>query len=87
MRWIDKALFLTLVLAGAACLRAMPAAAQDPDDVARPRVHGPAHITVHPLRSYPGPNAVRQCAFWLATEYRPSGTVITPQQHCWWERG
>ena len=34
--------------------------------------------------SYPGPNGYRQCEGWLATEYRPSGTVITPQQRCWW---
>jgi hypothetical protein len=26
----------------------------------------------------------RQCDFWLAVEHRPSGDVITPQQHCWW---
>jgi hypothetical protein len=36
---------------------------------------------------YPGPNAVRQCVSWLAPEYRPSGTVITPHMRCWWERG
>ncbi len=34
---------------------------------------------------YPGPNAKRHCRFWLATENRPSGPVITPQQHCWWQ--
>ena len=50
--------------------------------------HQPTRIRVHPLvQSYPGPDAVRQCASWLATEYRPSGTVIVPRQHCWWERG
>jgi hypothetical protein len=36
---------------------------------------------------YPGPNAVRQCTAWLATEYRPSGTVIVPRTRCWWEQG
>ena len=35
---------------------------------------------------YPGPNAVRQCTAWLATEYRPSGTVVVPRTQCWWER-
>jgi len=34
---------------------------------------------------YPGPNARRYCNFWLARENRPSGPVITPQQHCWWQ--
>ena len=35
---------------------------------------------------YPGPGAVRECRSWLATEHRPSGTVITPRMRCWWER-
>jgi hypothetical protein len=36
---------------------------------------------------YPGPNAVRQCVSWLATEHRPSGTVVVPRMRCWWARG
>jgi hypothetical protein len=36
---------------------------------------------------YPGRNAVRQCVSWLATEHRLSGTVVTPQMRCWWQRG
>lgn len=36
---------------------------------------------------FPGRNAVRQCLSWLATEHRPSGTVVTPQMRCWWQRG
>ena len=34
--------------------------------------------------SWPGPNAVRQCVDWYAMEFRPSGTVVTPQMRCWW---
>jgi hypothetical protein len=30
---------------------------------------------------------VRQCVSWLATENRPSGTVIVPRMRCWWEHG
>jgi hypothetical protein len=37
--------------------------------------------------SWPGPNAVRRCTDWYATEYRPSGTVITPQMRCRWVPG
>jgi hypothetical protein len=37
--------------------------------------------------SWPGPGAVRHCVDWYATEYRPSGTVITPQMRCRWVRG
>lgn len=36
---------------------------------------------------FPGRNAVRQCVSWLATEHRPSGTVVVPRMRCWWERG
>ena len=36
-------------------------------------------ITVVPMSRYH-----RLCDFWLAVEHRPSGDVITPQQHCWW---
>jgi hypothetical protein len=42
-------------------------------------------ITVRPRRTEPGPNSQRYCESWLATENRPSGTVITPQMRCWWQ--
>ena len=98
MKQVAIAATAMLALAGPALLSAAPAGAQDlgsetarpaPTDSAAPkRAHPPAHIRVRPLLpSYPGPEAVRQCAFWLATEYRPSGTVIVPRQRCWWERG
>jgi hypothetical protein len=37
--------------------------------------------------AWPGPGAVRQCVDWYATEYRPSGLVVTPQMRCRWVRG
>jgi hypothetical protein len=50
----------------------------------RPRTR----ITVRPLRRAPlDRRATRQCEDWLATEYRPSGTVIVPKMRCWWVRG
>jgi hypothetical protein len=73
-----------------------PAAAQNaganaaPGDTTAPnrvRPRPPARIRVHPLTQTLGPDAVRQCESWLATEYRPSGTVIVPKMRCWWERG
>jgi hypothetical protein len=36
---------------------------------------------------YPGPGHVRQCAARLVPEHRPSGPVIVPRMHCWWEPG
>lgn len=48
----------------------------------------PARITVTPLRrARLSPNAVRDCVGWYQTEYRPSGTVITPQLRCRWIDG
>jgi hypothetical protein len=42
-------------------------------------------IIVRPRHRHLSPNATRHCMAWLAKEYRPSGTVITPQMRCWWE--
>jgi hypothetical protein len=42
-------------------------------------------VTIYPRRVYLGPYAKRQCYSWLVTEYRVSGTVVTPQMRCWWE--
>lgn len=41
------------------------------------------------LRVYPGGRQLlyRDCSFRLAQQWRPSGTVIVPVQHCWWVRG
>jgi hypothetical protein len=35
----------------------------------------------------PGRLLYRRCAGWLAVEHRLSGTVIVPQERCWWVRG
>jgi hypothetical protein len=102
MRGINSALVTAAMLtcAGLAPSCPTPAAAQNssleekappalPNEAPAPKhKHRPVRIRVHPLaQSYPGPDAVRQCTSWLATEYRPSGTVIVPRMHCWWERG
>jgi hypothetical protein len=40
------------------------------------------------FRVYPGRRLLyRDCTFRLAPQWRPSGTVIVPVQHCWWVRG
>jgi hypothetical protein len=53
---------------------APPVAAQTPP--ARPR------IEVNPR-----PQLYRRCASWYVVQYRPSGTVLFPEKHCWWVRG
>ena len=81
MRWRGRAGWLAAGIALAAIVTdAVPVAAQDggrnpPPSVRRAR----PHIQVYPLSRY-----YRKCDFWLAVEHRPSGDVITPQQHCWW---
>jgi hypothetical protein len=57
-------------------------AAAPPTDISAQQQQQPrrsTRITVVPLSRY-----YRKCDFWLAVEHRPSGNVITPQQHCWW---
>jgi hypothetical protein len=41
---------------------------------ARPR------IEINPRPLY------RRCASWYVIQYRPSGTVLFPEKHCWWQR-
>ena len=55
----------------------LPVAAQTPPP-AYPR------IEVHP-RVFPPVH--RRCAGWYVIQYRPSGTVLFPEKHCWWQRG
>jgi hypothetical protein len=64
-------------------VRAASASAAPPTDVSSQQAQEPRRrvprITVVPLSRY-----YRKCDFWLAVEHRPSGDVITPQQHCVW---
>ena len=70
-----------VTLAGTAppALGASAMAAAAPTDVSGQQRRRTTRITVVPLSRYH-----RKCDFWLAVEHRPSGDVITPQQHCWW---
>jgi hypothetical protein len=76
MRRRNRASWLMVLGLGLAAIAADTAAAQDTAPTA-PRKR--PHVTVHPLDRY-----YRKCDFWLAVEHRPSGDVITPQQHCVW---
>ena len=63
-----------------------PALAQQPTP-AGPRQSavapgGPPRIEVNPQRL-----PYRRCASWYVVQYRPSGTVLFPEKHCWWVRG
>ena len=65
---------------------ALPAAAHMPTPTGEgPSVSiaPPAHprIEVNPRPVY------RRCASWYVVQYRPSGRVLFPEKHCWWQRG
>jgi hypothetical protein len=79
-----------------------PAQNQNPKQRQKAQDRAPTRVVVRPAQYYrydstefprsdnlgfPGRNAVRQCMSRLAPEHRPSGTVLTPQTRCWWERG
>lgn len=68
-------------LLGAGTLASAAPAERDQEVYAQSR----PHVTVHPRRIEPGPNAKRHCRAWLAKQYRVSGTVIVPQMRCWWD--
>ena len=70
-----------VTLPGGAALAASASAAAPPTDVSAQQQQPKrgTRITIVPLSRY-----YRKCDFWLAVEHRPSGDVITPQQHCWW---
>ena len=70
-----------VAMAGVVLFLAGAAQAQS-DASARQRMQkrrAPAQIEIVPSR-----RPYRQCVDWYAVERRPSGDVITPQQHCWW---
>jgi hypothetical protein len=84
-----------------ACAQTAPGASEV-STPSRPPARARTRITVspaYPYRTYsttyptpykyeaPGPGYVRQCASWLAKDYRPSGTVIMPGMRCWWQPG
>ena len=47
-----------------------------------PAPRPPTRIEINPR-----PLLYRRCADWYELQYRPSGTVLYPQMHCWWVRG
>ncbi|WP_137046502.1 hypothetical protein [Pseudolabrys sp. FHR47] len=76
---------LAVALAGSiAAVAALPAAAQTPrgTEVAQASRQ---RIIITPGRAKPGPNSTRQCQARLVEQHRPSGTVIVPVMHCWWQ--
>jgi hypothetical protein len=76
---LGVAAIVTLPATVPPALAASARAALAPTDLSSQQRRRVPRITVVPLSHY-----YRKCDFWLAVEHRPSGNVITPQQHCWW---
>jgi hypothetical protein len=80
-----KQMIAILSLASVSLGVALPAAAQIPTPTGEgPSASPPSgrpRIEVNPRPVY------RRCAAWYVIQYRPSGTVLFPQKHCWWQRG
>jgi hypothetical protein len=69
--------FVALCAVVALLAAVLPVAAQTP-----PPAHPRIEVTPRAL-----PPVHRRCASWYVVQYRPSGTVLFPEKHCWWERG
>jgi hypothetical protein len=61
---------------------AWPAAAQTPTGSGPSAALSPSRprIEINPRPTY------RRCASWYVIQYRPSGQVLFPEKHCWWQR-
>ncbi len=51
------------------------------------RSYAPAGAQRPRIEVNPRPQLHRRCVDWYVLQYRPSGTVLFPEQHCWWVRG
>jgi hypothetical protein len=81
---IIAAIFGALALStGEAAAAPISKAAQRSDEISAQSRRPPTRFRVYPGRRL----LYRDCDFHLARQWRPSGTVIVPVQHCWWVRG
>jgi len=77
---------LTCAAGFSAFAAAWPAAAQMPT----PTGAGPSAIippTARPRIDINPRPIYRRCASRYVLQYRPSGTGLFPEKHCWWQRG
>jgi hypothetical protein len=48
---------------------------------------GGSYSTPTPLIEVNPRPLYRRCSVRYVVQYRPSGTVLFPDKHCWWQRG
>ena len=79
---VSAAAVLALVVAGFAApgLAQMPMPIGETPSATPPGA--PPRVEVNPR-----PLLYRRCTDRYVIQYRPSGTVLFPERHCWWVRG
>jgi hypothetical protein len=77
--------YLTVIVCAAGVstlVAAWPLSAQTPVGSGPTAALSPSRprIEINPRPAY------RRCASWYVIQYRPSGQVLFPEKHCWWQR-
>jgi hypothetical protein len=81
-----KSLIVALALAVSAAPNLAAAQATQNAQVGDQIVPAPTRTRAR-IEIHPRPLLYRRCTDWYELQYRPSGTVLYPQMHCWWVRG
>jgi hypothetical protein len=82
-----KSLITITVLAALPLLASVPHAAAQTVSSPLTEPSAPTSLPGRRITIYPARPLYRRCADWYELQYRPSGTVLYPQIHCWWVRG
>jgi hypothetical protein len=82
-----KALIVTITAAALFAAIAPAAAQNGTSPIAPPGIAPPPQSASRRITINPRPLLYRRCVDWYELQYRPSGTVLYPQMHCWWVRG
>lgn len=82
-----KSFTVSTSLAAVSFAAAMSLAVAQTSAPARARSSAPSGAHLPRIEVNPRPLLYRRCVDWYVLQYRPSGTVLFPEQHCWWVRG
>lgn len=82
-----KSFAVSASLAAVSFAAAMSLAVAQTPAPAGARSSAPAGAHRPRIEVNPRPLIHRRCVDWYVLQYRPSGTVLFPEQHCWWVRG
>ncbi len=82
-----KSFTVSTSLAAASLAATMSLAVAQTPAPAGAHSYAPAGAQRPRIEVNPRPQLHRRCVDWYVLQYRPSGTVLFPEQHCWWVRG